>query len=127
MQPFIGLDTYVPCKKGVQKRKFYTYDEMYYHQLQMIPKHAVVSPDERFEYAKNCRDAVGLLHKAGLRLGKYHIEKRMAIEEESYDRAKLKKDHAEEYKEAVMESLRIDQLLESDGVGRTVANGPTCF
>ena len=59
---------------------------------------------------------MGLLHKAGLRLGKYHIEKRMAIEEESYDRAKLKKDHAEEYREAVIESLRIDQLLESDGV-----------
>ena len=40
----------------------------------------------------------------------------MAIEEESYDKAKLKKDHAEEYKEAVMDTLRIDQLLESDGV-----------
>ena len=74
--------------------------------------------DERFEYAKNCRDAVGLLHKAGLRLGKYHIEKRMAIEDESYDKAKLKKDHAEEYKEAVMNALRVDQLLESDGVRR---------
>ncbi|KAF0293528.1 Centrosomal protein [Amphibalanus amphitrite] len=77
---------------------------------------AVAARNERFEYAKNCRDAVGLLHKAGLRLGKYHIEKRMAIEEESYDKAKLKKDHAEEYKEAVMEALRVDQLLESDGV-----------
>ncbi|XP_037084810.1 centrosomal protein of 104 kDa-like [Pollicipes pollicipes] len=75
----------------------------------------VAAKNERFEYAKNCRDAVLLLHKAGLRLGKYDIEKRMAIEEENYDRAKLRKDHSEEYKEAVMAALKVDQLLESDG------------
>ncbi|XP_037076891.1 centrosomal protein of 104 kDa-like [Pollicipes pollicipes] len=76
---------------------------------------ATAAKNERFDYAQNCKEAVDLLQKAGLRLGKYEIEKRMAIEEENYDRAKQKKDHIEEYKEAVMEALKVQQLMEEDG------------
>ena len=78
--------------------------------------YSVYVADERFDYAQNCKEAGELLQKAGLRLGKYEIEKRLAIEEENYDRAKQKKDHIEEYKQAVMESLKVEQLMEDDGV-----------
>ena len=76
----------------------------------------LLSTDERFDYAQNCKQAVELLHRAGLRLGKYEIEKRLAIEEENYDRAKQKKDHIDEYRTSVMHALRVQQLLEEDGV-----------
>ena len=76
----------------------------------------VAFTDERYDYAQNCKEAVELLQKAGLRLGKYEIEKRLAIEEENYDRAKQKKDHIDEYKSAVMEALKVEQLMEDDGV-----------
>ena len=79
-------------------------------------KNVFTFSDERFDYAQNCKEAVELLQRAGLRLGKYEIEKRMAIEEENYDRAKQKKDHIDEYKLAVMRALKVEQLIEDDGV-----------
>ncbi|KAK4293744.1 hypothetical protein Pmani_033579 [Petrolisthes manimaculis] len=59
--------------------------------------------------------AVTQLRSAGERLGKYEIEKRHAIESENYDRAKVKKEQAEEYREAVYTTLNIDDLLERKG------------
>ncbi|XP_043197628.1 centrosomal protein of 104 kDa-like [Amphibalanus amphitrite] len=76
---------------------------------------AVAAKHERFDYAQNCKDAVELLQKAGLRLGKYEIEKRLAIEEENYDKAKQKKEHIDEYRQAVREALKVEQLMEDDG------------
>lgn len=56
------------------------------------------------------------LREAGETLGKYEQEKRQAINLEDYDKAKTKKNQIEKYRDQVYTSLRVEQLLELDGV-----------
>ncbi|XP_068203102.1 centrosomal protein of 104 kDa [Palaemon carinicauda] len=88
-------------------------------------RRAAALREERYEYANKLKDAVTQLQKAGERLGKYEIEKRHAIENENFDRAKLKKQLAEEYREQVYKTLQIDDLLERKGkLDRNDVPGP---
>lgn len=73
-------------------------------------------PEQRYEYANKLKSAVTQLRAAGERLGKYELEKRHAIENENFDRAKLKKQLADEYREQVYKALEIEDLLERKGV-----------
>ena len=56
------------------------------------------------------------LQKVGEKLGKYEVEKRQAVENEDYDKAKLKKVQMDEYRLQVYQELEIHNLLESTGV-----------
>lgn len=56
------------------------------------------------------------LRQAGERLGKYELEKKYAIALEDYDKAKAKKAQAEDFREQVYQSLRVQDLLELNGV-----------
>ena len=56
------------------------------------------------------------MRTAGERLGKYEIEKRHAIDNENFERAKLKKQLQEEYRDLVYKTLQVDDLLERGGV-----------
>lgn len=56
------------------------------------------------------------LREAGETLGKFEQEKRQAINMEDYDKAKAKKLQIDQYREQVYSVLRVDQLLELDGV-----------
>ncbi|XP_069990312.1 centrosomal protein of 104 kDa isoform X3 [Penaeus vannamei] len=71
--------------------------------------------EQRYEYANKLKSAVTQLRAAGERLGKYELEKRHAIENENFDRAKLKKQLADEYREQVYKALEIEDLLERKG------------
>lgn len=48
----------------------------------------------------------------GERLGKFEVEKRQAVENEDYDKAKLKKVQMEEYRLQMYKQLDIADLLE---------------
>ena len=52
----------------------------------------------------------------GEKLGKFEVEKRQAVENEDYDKAKLKKVHMDEYRIQVYKDLHVHNLLEIDGV-----------
>lgn len=56
------------------------------------------------------------LRTAGERLGKNELEKRHAIEMEDYERARHKKQQMEQFRSEVYKQLRIEELLESEGV-----------
>ncbi|KAK8375066.1 hypothetical protein O3P69_010988 [Scylla paramamosain] len=76
-----------------------------------------VSPDERrYQYSAKLCAAVSQLRAAGERLGKYEIEKKHAIQQEHYERAKEKKEQAEKYREEIYKDLDIETLLEKKGV-----------
>ncbi|KAG7159741.1 Centrosomal protein of 104 kDa-like [Homarus americanus] len=87
-----------------------------YHDLAFAMYVGTLEDQERFEYANKLRAAVTQLRTAGERLGKYEIEKRHAIDTENYERAKVKKQQAEEYREQVYKALGIEELLERKGV-----------
>lgn len=53
-----------------------------------------------------------LMIKVGEKLGKYEVEKRQAVENEDYDKAKLKKVQMDEYRLKVYKELDIKDLLE---------------
>nr|XP_045590600.1 centrosomal protein of 104 kDa-like [Procambarus clarkii] len=78
-------------------------------------RRAAAVREKRLEYANKLKAAVSQLRTAGERLGKYEIEKRHAVDTENYDRAKVKKELAEEYREQVYKALEIDDLLERKG------------
>ena len=52
----------------------------------------------------------------GEKLGKFEVEKRQAVENEDYDKAKLKKVQMDEYRLQVYAQLEIHDLLEVAGV-----------
>ena len=54
--------------------------------------------------------------QVGEKLGKFEVEKRQAVENEDYDKAKLKKVHMDEYRIQVYKDLHVHNLLEIDGV-----------
>ena len=86
--------------------------------FQLCPAHLLLDVwiAERYEYANKIKATVPLLRTAGERLGKYEIEKRHAIDNENFERAKLKKQLQEEYRDSVYKALHIDELLEKGGV-----------
>ncbi|KAJ8320817.1 hypothetical protein KUTeg_002404 [Tegillarca granosa] len=67
---------------------------------------------ERFDYAKRLKQAVTDLQKVGEKLGKLDVEKRQSIENEDYDKAKLKKIQMDEYRLQVYKELNLNDLLE---------------
>ena len=52
------------------------------------------------------------MYKIGERLARYDIEKRQAIEEEDYEKAKLKKQQMQEYRAQTYRQLQQNNLLE---------------
>jgi len=54
--------------------------------------------------------------QVGEKLGKAEVEKRRAIENEDYDKAKVKKQQMDEYRHLAYENLHISQLLDSSVV-----------
>ena len=57
------------------------------------------------------------LLQVGEKLGKYEVEKRQAVENEDYDKAKLKKVQMDEYRLQIYKDLNVQDLLETSGVG----------
>ena len=72
--------------------------------------------EERYDYAKKLKLTISELQKVGEKLGKYEVEKRQAVENEDYDKAKLKKIQMDEYRLQVYQELEIQDLLETTGV-----------
>ena len=72
--------------------------------------------EERYDYAKKLKLTISELQKVGEKLGKYEVEKRQAVENEDYDKAKLKKVQMDEYRLQVYQELEIQDLLEATGV-----------
>ena len=54
--------------------------------------------------------------QVGEKLGKYEVEKRQAVENEDYDKAKLKKVQMDEYRLQIYKDLNVQDLLETTGV-----------
>ncbi|XP_023132028.2 centrosomal protein of 104 kDa isoform X1 [Amphiprion ocellaris] len=73
---------------------------------------------EKFEQAKNLKQAVADLQKVGERLARYDVEKRCAIEKEDYDLAKKKKEVMEEYRRSVYQQLEVHNLLDMTTITR---------
>ncbi|XP_022056229.2 centrosomal protein of 104 kDa isoform X2 [Acanthochromis polyacanthus] len=73
---------------------------------------------EKFEQAKNLKQAVADLQKVGERLARYDVEKRCAIEKEDYDLAKKKKELMEEYRKSVYQQLEVHNLLDMTTITR---------
>ncbi|XP_030589326.1 centrosomal protein of 104 kDa isoform X2 [Archocentrus centrarchus] len=67
---------------------------------------------EKYEEAKNLKQAIADLQKAGERLARYDVEKRCAIEKEDYDLARQKKELMEEYRKSVYQQLEVHNLLD---------------
>lgn len=57
-----------------------------------------------------------MLFQVGEKLGKYEVEKRQAVENEDYDKAKLKKVQMDEYRLQIYKDLNVKDLLEQTGV-----------
>ncbi|XP_014263010.2 centrosomal protein of 104 kDa isoform X3 [Maylandia zebra] len=73
---------------------------------------------EKYEEAKNLKQAIADLQKVGERLARYDVEKRCAIEKEDYDLAKKKKELMEEYRKSVYQQLEVHNLLDMTMVTR---------
>ncbi|XP_041801868.1 centrosomal protein of 104 kDa [Chelmon rostratus] len=67
---------------------------------------------EKFEQAKNLKQAIADLQKVGERLARYDVEKQCAIKKEDYDLAKKKKELMEEYRRSVYQQLEVHNLLD---------------
>ncbi|XP_074035706.1 centrosomal protein of 104 kDa isoform X2 [Leptinotarsa decemlineata] len=80
-----------------------------------LKKHLAVI-NERFEYARKLKNAMGKLRVAGEKLGKYELEKRHAIEIEDYERARHKKNQMDQFRNEIYEEIRVEQLMERNGV-----------
>ncbi len=57
-----------------------------------------------------------MFSQVGEKLGKYEVEKRQAVENEDYDKAKLKKVQMDEYRLQVYKQLEVFDLMEVSGV-----------
>ncbi|GFY44879.1 centrosomal protein of 104 kDa [Trichonephila inaurata madagascariensis] len=71
--------------------------------------------DDRFVYAKKLKYAQNQLIKVGEKLGKLDIEKELAVEDEDYDRAHLKKEEIEKLRLDTYKRLNITALMEMEG------------
>jgi len=67
---------------------------------------------EKYDEAKRLKQAISELYKIGERLARYDIEKRQAIEEEDYEKAKLKKQQMQEYRAETYRQLQMNNLLD---------------
>lgn len=79
---------------------------------------------EKFEQAKNLKQAIADLQKVGERLARYDVEKRCAIEKEDYDLAKKKKELMEEYRKSVYQQLEVHNLLDMATITRAADSSP---
>lgn len=70
------------------------------------------------------KGAISELQKVGEKLGKYEVEKRQAVENEDYDKAKLKKVQMDEYRLQVYKDLNLPDLLETSGVSTDIELHP---
>lgn len=75
-----------------------------------------VCTEERYDYAKKLKGVILELQKVGEKLGRYDVEKRQAVEAEDYDKAKIKKLQADEYRLQAYKELDLHDLLEAQGV-----------
>nr|XP_005167010.1 centrosomal protein of 104 kDa isoform X1 [Danio rerio] len=81
-------------------------------------KKQVMVREERFDSAKELKQAIADLQKVGERLGRYDVEKLSAIEREDYDTAKQKKEQMDAYRLAVYHQLEIHNLLDISQIHR---------
>ncbi|XP_059189170.1 centrosomal protein of 104 kDa [Centropristis striata] len=79
---------------------------------------------EKYEQAKNLKQAIADLQKVGERLARYDVEKRCAIEKEDYDLAKKKKELMEEYRKSVYQQLEVHNLLDMTMVTQAADSSP---
>ncbi|XP_030280271.1 centrosomal protein of 104 kDa isoform X1 [Sparus aurata] len=79
---------------------------------------------EKFEQAKNLKQAIADLQKVGERLARYDVDKRCAIEKEDYDLAKKKKELMEEYRRSVYQQLEVHNLLDMSMIPRAADSTP---
>ncbi|KAE8293201.1 Centrosomal protein of 104 kDa [Larimichthys crocea] len=79
---------------------------------------------EKFEQAKNLKQAIADLQKVGERLARYDVEKRCAIEKEDYDLAKKKKELMEEYRKSVYQQLEVHNLLDMTMITKAADSSP---
>ncbi|XP_058498819.1 centrosomal protein of 104 kDa isoform X1 [Solea solea] len=79
---------------------------------------------EKYELAKNLKQAIADLQKVGERLARYDVEKRCAIEKEDYDLAKKKKELMENYRRSVYKQLEVHNLLDMTMVTRETDPSP---
>ncbi|KAF1390763.1 hypothetical protein PFLUV_G00061420 [Perca fluviatilis] len=79
---------------------------------------------EKYEQAKNLKQAIADLQKVGERLARYDVEKRCAIEKEDYDLAKKKKELMEEYRRSVYQQLEVHNLLDMAMVTQAADSSP---
>ncbi|XP_062283422.1 centrosomal protein of 104 kDa [Scomber scombrus] len=79
---------------------------------------------EKYEKAKNLKQAIADLQKVGERLARYDVEKRCAIEKEDYDLAKKKKEQMEEYRKSVYQQLEVYNLLDMEMITRAADSTP---
>jgi centrosomal protein CEP104 len=81
---------------------------------------------EKYDEAKRLKQAISELYKIGERLARYDIEKRQAIEEEDYEKAKLKKQHMQQYRAETYKQLKENNLLDFIDVSLIILIYP-CF
>ncbi|KAK1801111.1 hypothetical protein P4O66_022819, partial [Electrophorus voltai] len=67
---------------------------------------------EKYDLAKELKQAIADLQKVGERLARYDVEKHSAIEREDYDTAKQKKEQMESYRLRVYQQLELHDLLD---------------
>ncbi|XP_032375855.1 centrosomal protein of 104 kDa isoform X4 [Etheostoma spectabile] len=79
---------------------------------------------EKYEQAKNLKQAIADLQKVGERLARYDVEKRCAIEKEDYDLAKKKKELMEEYRRSVYQQLEVHNLLDMAMITQAADSSP---
>ncbi|XP_035512002.1 centrosomal protein of 104 kDa isoform X1 [Morone saxatilis] len=79
---------------------------------------------EKYEQAKNLKQAIADLQKVGERLARYDVEKRCAIEKEDYDLAKKKKELMEEYRRSVYQQLEVHNLLDMEMITKAADSSP---
>jgi len=60
------------------------------------------------------------LTQAGEKLGKFEVQKRLAVDNEDYDEAKQKKVQMDEFRQRVYEHLEIGQLIENYKVNSNI-------
>ena len=76
-------------------------------------KHLAIE-EEKYDFAKRLKQAIGDLYKVGEKLGRLEKEKKAAVTEENYDLAQAKKIQADEIRVVVFQQLNIQSLLQSD-------------
>ena len=76
-------------------------------------KHLAIE-EERYDFAKRLKQAIGDLYKVGEKLGRLEKDKKAAVAEENYDLAQAKKVQANEIRMVVFEQLNIQSLLQAD-------------